>query len=308
MIKAVAAKHPNDADVKWMCETAGVSRSGYYSWLKASAAPGDPSGLRDVELVRWAYEYRNRPKGSRTISMLLRLKLGVVMNRKKVRRIMRENGMACPIRKANPLRKAAKAMRTHSVFSNKLNRQFSTGFAGEHILTDITYVRYGQGGRCYLSAAKDASTNEIIAWRLSETIDLPFVIAMVDDVIAIDWLPEHCLIHSDQGCHYTSREYQRKLREALITQSMSRRGNCWDNAPMESFFGHAKDELRLGSCKTFAQVRDEISDYIDYYNNDRPQEGLGGLSPALYREKLLSRPKMLPVPVTGGIGSPASAP
>lgn len=218
--------------------------------------------IEDVELVRWAYEYRNRPKGSRTISMLLRLKLGVVMNRKKVRRIMRENGMACPIRKANPLRKAA----------------------------------------------KDASTNEIIAWRLSETIDLPFVIAMVDDVIAIDWLPEHCLIHSDQGCHYTSREYQRKLREALITQSMSRRGNCWDNAPMESFFGHAKDELGLGSCKTFAQVRDEISDYIDYYNNDRPQEGLGGLSPALYREKLLSRPKMLPVPVTGGIGSPASAP
>ena len=105
------------------------------------------------------------------------------------------------------------------------------------------------------------------------------------------------LRHSDQGCHYTSWEYRRYLSDRAICQSMSRRGNCWDNAPMESFFGHAKDELHLRRCSTFDDVAAEIADYIDYYNSWRPQAGLGKMTPAEFREYLLAKPIPLPVPV-----------
>ena len=96
--------------------------------------------------------------------------------------------------------------------------------------------------------AKDASTNEIVAWTLSETIGMPFVIGMLRKLDSVGWLPRTFLLHSDQGCHYTSYEYRKHLSGRGICQSMSRRGNCWDNAPVESFFGHAKDELRLRRC------------------------------------------------------------
>ena len=151
--------------------------------------------------------------------------------------------------------------------------------------------------RRYLSAIKDASTNEIVAWTLSKTIDLPFVIEMLRRLDSVPWLPDSFLIHSDQGCHYTSYEYRKYLSGRAICQSMSRRGNCWDNAPMESFFGHAKDELHLRRCPAFEDVAAEISDYIDYYNNWRPQAGLGKMTPTEFRDYLLAKPICLPVPV-----------
>ena len=231
--------------------------------------------------------------------MLMPKLFGVAMNRKKIRRLMRKYGLECPIRRANPLKRIAKAIQTNAVFSNKLNRQFAVGRPGEHMLTDISYLYYGAHGErlCYLSAIKDASTNEIVAWTLSETLDMPFVIKMLRKLDSIDWLPRTFLLHSDQGCHYTSCEYRKYLSDRDICQSMSRRGNCWDNAPMESFFGHAKDELHLRRCSTFDEVEAEIGDYIDYYNSWRPQVGLGRMTPAEFRDYLLAGPIRLPAPV-----------
>ena len=129
---------------------------------------------------------------------------------------------------------------------------------------------------------------------------MPFVIDMLRKLDSVDWLPRTFLLHSDQGCHYTSYEYGKYLSCRDICQSMSRRGNCWDNAPMESFFGHAKDELRLRRCQAFNDVVSEISDYIDYYNNWRPQAGLGKMTPAESGNHLLARPIRLPVPPRRG--------
>ena len=287
-----------------MCRELGVSRSGYYAYEARKARglddPREAADYADFLVVKEVYDFRGRPKGSRTIAMMIpRLYPGVTMNRKKVQRLMRKYGLECPVRRANPLRKIAKALQSNSTFSNKLNRQFSTGRPGEHLLTDISYLYYGAHGekRCYLSAVKDASTNEIVAWTLSETIDLPFVIDMLRKLDSIPWLPDSVLIHSDQGCHYTSFGYRKWLSDRAISQSMSRRGNCWDNAPMESFFGHAKDELHLRRCPTFDAAAAEIADYIDYYNNWRPQAGLGRMTPVEFRDYLLARPICLPVPI-----------
>ena len=287
-----------------MCKELGVSRSGYYAYearkKNGLADPREAKDYADFLVVKEVYDFKGRAKGSRTIAMLMpKVRPGFSMNRKKIQRLMRKYGLECPIRRPNPLRRIAKALQTNSVFSNKLNREYAIGRPGEHLLTDISYLYYGPHGerRCYLSAIKDASTNEIVAWTLSETIDMPFVIEMLRKLDSVDWLPGTFLLHSDQGCHYTSREYRKYLSDRDICQSMSRRGNCWDNAPMESFFGHAKDELHLRRCPTFDDVASEIADYIDYYNNWRPQVGLGRMTPVEFREYLLAKPIRLPVPI-----------
>lgn len=288
-----------------MCEQMDVSRSGYYAYEERKAAglldPHEAEDYRDFLIVKQVYDFKNRPKSSRTIAMMMpKLFPETRMNRKKVRRLMRKYGLECPIRRANPLRKIAKALQSNTVFSNKLNRQFAIGRPGEHLLTDISYIYYGphREKRCYLSAIKDASTNEIVAWTLSERIDLEFVVEMLRELDDVPWLPDSFLIHSDKGCHYTSLAYRKYLSDNEIAQSMSRRGNCWDNAPMESFFGHAKDELNLRRCATFDDVKAEIADYIDYYNNWRPQIGLGKMTPGEFRDYLLARPINALVPIT----------
>jgi putative transposase len=287
-------------DVSWMCDQAGVSRSGYYSYAARKGSPAasarESRDYADFLLVKEAFDYKGRPKGSRTISMMMPRLFGVAMNRKKVRRLMGKYGLECPARRANPLKRIARAIQSNTTFSNKLNRQFAVGRPGEHLLTDISYIHYGPHLErlCFLSALKDASTNEIVAWTLSESLGLEFVIEMLRKLDSVGWLPPTVLIHSDQGCHYTSYAYIRFLSDAGIAQSMSRRGNCWDNAPMESFFGHAKDELSLRRCSDFQDVLEEMASYIDYYNNDRPQMGLGKMTPAEFRDYLLARPVRLP--------------
>ena len=296
-----------------MCRELKVSPSGYHSYVRRKArgpSPRDVADLRDFSLVKAVYDYRGYPKGSRTIAMMMPRLLGTAMNRKKIVRLMRKFGLSCPLRKANPLRRIAKAIMTSSVFSNKLNRQFAVSRPGLHLLTDVSYVRYGGGKLCFLSAVKDASTNEIVAWELSETVDLPFVLRTVRSLAEVEWLPSQVLLHSDQGCHYTSRPYRSALSLMGISQSMSRKGNCWDNAPMESWFGHAKDEIPLKGCGSFEEARAAIADYVDYYNSDRPQAGLGGMTPVERREFLLTRAPMLPAILSteakeNGLGSAA---
>lgn len=273
-----------------MCKELKVSRSGYYSHVKSLKRPVSSEEMHSRDLVRWAYDFKGRAKGARQIKMTLQHEKGIVMNLKKIRRIMWETGIVCPIRKSNPLRKMAKMMKTNAIFTNKLNRQFRTSTPGRHLLTDITYIYYGSNYRCYLSTVKDASTNEIVAWTVSESLELPFVIEMLRKLDGIEWLPKRFLIHSDQGCHYTSREYRKYLSDHEITQSMSRRGNCWDNSPQESFFGHAKDEMHLKECGSYEQVVAEINDYMDYYNHSRCQWDLKRMTPVEYREYLLSQP------------------
>lgn len=286
LIREAAERYGNMLNVSWMCRIAGVTRSGYYAWLDAAPArqSREEADQRDFANILEAYRFRGRPKGARGIHMRL-LHTGIRMNLKKIRRLMGKYGLKCPVRKENPYRQMARQLRTSNVAPNLVQRNFH-GFGPRKILlTDITYLFY-KGGKCYLSTILDAMTREILAFRLSPSLEVSFVLETVDALVR-DYgsqLDNTTIVHSDQGCHYTSCAFLQKLRDSEFLQSMSRKGNCWDNAPQESFFGHMKDEIRdaVSCCCSFGSVQEIIDDQMDYYNNDRYQWDLLKLSPREY--------------------------
>lgn len=286
IIQEVLSQEGNLLTVSDLCRTAGVSRSGYYNWLHSVDVreKKEAADLRDFQLILGAYRFRGYDKGARGIQMrLLHLTPPVVMNIKKIRRLMNKYGLFCPVRKANPYRRMAKALRTNQVADNLVNREFEDHGPRKVLLTDITYIPY-DGRFCYLSTILDAFTKQILSYVLSESLELDFVLKSVEQLIERHGisLSAETLIHSDQGCHYTSYRFIQIVKDAELRQSMSRRGNCWDNAPQESFFGHMKGEIDLSDCERFQQVKDIIDDWMDYYNNDRYQWQLAKLSPNEY--------------------------
>jgi len=275
----------NLLNVCLLCETAGVSRSGYYRWLNTETVRNnkDADDKRDFETILNAYKFRGFDKGSRGIYMRL-LNQKIRMNRKKIQRLMSKYGLICPIRKANPYRRMAKAMKTDNISANLVNREFKEHGPRTILLTDITYLFYNNGSKAYLSVIKDAYTTQVLAYTVSQSLAVDFVLGTVNMLIRDHRasLNSETILHSDQGFHYTSISFRQLLKDEKVRQSMSRRGNCWDNAPQESFFGHMKDEIHLNRCNSFLDLKLEIDDYMDYYNNDRYQWNLAKLSPNQY--------------------------
>ncbi len=293
-------KHTDtELNVSALCKIAGVSRSGYYRWIATEdiRKQRDEIDKADFDLILKAYNFRGYKKGVRSINMRL-LHMGIVMNPKKIRRLMHKFNLFCPIRKANPYRRMARAMRTNYVADNLLNREFEAHGPRAVLLTDITYISF-HDGFLYLSTIIDAFTKEALAHELSDSLEVDFVLKTVKNMIreyGIS-LQKETIIHSDQGCHYTSVKFITLIRDHGLRQSMSRRGNCWDNAPQESFYGHMKDELadKRQFWDTFEDVKRDIDDWFDYYNNDRYQWQLAKLSPRQYYQYVLTGDYPLPV-------------
>lgn len=290
IIRSIAANPENVLIVKDLCEIAGVSRSGYYNWVRSEEIrqQKEEQDQRDFDLILEAYMFRGYDKGVRGIKMrLLHLETPVIMNEKKIRRLMRKYGLICPIRSANPYRRMAKALRTNNVADNLVNREFEKHGPRMILLTDISYIPYN-GTFAYLSAVKDAYTKQILAYVVSPNMQEDFVLETIENLVR-DYgiqLTQETIVHSDQGAHYTCLRFIDILKDKNLRQSMSRKGNCWDNAPQESFFGHMKDEInyKLKEAETFEEVKTIIDDYMDYYNNDRYQWKLAKLSPNGYYE------------------------
>lgn len=302
----------NLLNISWLCEIAEVSRSGYYAWGNNASKrqEREKQDQADFDLILQAYHQRGYDKGSRGIHMRL-LHMGIVMNRKKIKRLMRKYHLECPVRKPNPFKKMAKAKQEHATRPNVLDRQFKAFGPRVVLLTDITYLFYGRGEKAYLSTIKDAFTNQILSYALSRSLEADFVLETFHHLLANHDIPksQKTLIHSDQGVHYTSIKFQTLLEDQELRQSMSRRGNCWDNAPQESFFGHMKDDLPdLGAYDTFFEIQVLIDDYMDYYNNERYQWDLAKLSPNEYEVyvrtgvhplyRVVSLPKLLGYPMS----------
>lgn len=277
-----------------LCNLAGVSRSGYYSWLNnlnkkdSYLNKKEEQDRKDFDLILTAYKFKGYDKGRRGIYMRL-LHMGTVMNIKKISRLMKKFNLFCPIRKANPYRRMMKAIQSSNYAENLLQRQFKAFGPGYVLLTDITYLFFSsKRTKAYLSVIKDGFTRQILAYKLSISLEEDFVLDTVNDLFLNHSNDIHtdALIHSDQGAHYTAISFIDLLQDKGIRQSMSRRGNCWDNAPQESFFGHMKDEIenKVKLCESFEDLLKLIDDYIDYYNNDRYQYELAKLSPNEFLE------------------------
>lgn len=318
-IRETTRRDDNLLNIKWLCQIAEVSRSGYYYWLDAEDAriERERQDVRDFELILRAYKYRGYDKGARGIHMrLLHQDPPVVMNIKKIRRLMSKFNLRCPIRKANPYRRMARAMQTNRVAPNILNREFKAHGERMVLLTDITYIprmNYRETGitkYSYLSVIMDAFTKEVLAHVVSYSCDVDFVLETIQQLMARHGseLKTDVLIHSDQGCHYTSNKFIDILKDAKLRQSMSRRGNCWDNAPQESLFGHMKAEIRLNPSDSNRKIANRVDDWIDYYNNERYQWTLAKLSPCEYYRYITTGIYPLPTPDPDNTAIGGSAP
>jgi putative transposase len=248
----IVRKHQKSCPVSYLCKIAQVSRSGFYAWLKATASrrQREENDRSDYKIIEEIFRKSNKKSGWRTIKMHAENNYGVVMNHKKILRIMRTFHLVTTVRRANPYRKLAKATQVHKTLPNLLERNFDQQEPQKVFLTDITYLYYVDGRKAYLSVIKDGSTREILAHYLSTSLEMDIVIKTLDrlqETLGGNIHPE-AIIHSDQGFHYTHPDFQQRLKELSITQSMSRKGNCLDNASMESFFGHMKDEIHIKEC------------------------------------------------------------
>ena len=281
-------ENDNDLSIELLCGIAGVSRSGYYAWVKAipERARREQEDREDFKLILIAYRRRGYSKGARGIYMcLLHMDPPIIMNLKKIRRLMKKYNLRCPIRKANPYRQMQKAIKTSNYADNLLQREFEKYGPRMVLLTDITYIPYN-GIFAYLSTILDAYTKQILAYVLSESLEIDFVKETVEILVRDHGVSLHkeTIIHSDQGSHYTSVKFIEIVENSDLRRSMSRRGNCWDNAPQESFFGHMKDHLlpRIEGATRYSQIEAAVDDYMDYYNNEYYLWDLAYLSPNEY--------------------------
>ena len=290
VIRDTLSEERNVLTVTELCDIAGVSRSGYYGWLRAEETrrKREEHDRSDFRLILEAYRFRGYDKGVRGIHMRL-LHMGIRMNTKKIRRLMRKYRLSCPVRKANPYRRLQKAIRSNNTAENLVRREFEAHGPRSILLTDITYIPLN-GSYCYLSTILDACTKQVLSYVLSESLEVDFVLETVKRLIEEHGLSlnKETILHSDQGCHYTCVKFIQLVKSSALRQSMSRKGNCWDNAPQESFFGHMKDELaaQIPTWTSISDVRQSIDDWMDYYNNDRYQWDLAKLSPNEYYDYL----------------------
>lgn len=276
---------------RYLCDLAEVSKSGYYKWLtnEEQRYDNEKKDEQDLELIEKVFLSKNEKAGARTIKMILENDEDVIMNLKKIRRIMNKFGLITKVRRANPYKKMAKATQEHRSCKNLVDRQFDQHEPGKVLLTDITYLYYDKGHVAYLSAIKDGSTKEILGHYVSSSLKLNLVYRTLDNLSENGFeVPLESYIHSDQGFHYTHPEFQKIVKEMGFRQSMSRRGNCWDNAPIESFFGHLKDEIDIRNCKTIEELNSLINEYVLNYNTSRYQWELKKMTPNQYRDHLLA--------------------
>lgn len=266
-----------------LCKVAGVSRSGFYSYLQRSRTVSS-----DEKIVVNLFNKNKGKFGIRRLKMAVDREHGLNFNLKKIIRIKKKFGLETIVRRRNKMKSVFKKGEEHKVAPNLLVRNFNPERNETYLSTDVTELHYLQGQRAYLSATKDLRTKEIVSYGVSSRSTINLVTESLEEYFngLSKKQKSRTLIHSDQGFHYTSFPYRNLLEKHGIVQSMSRKGNCLDNSPIESFFGHLKDEVDYKNCKNVREVKLKIEKYVDYYNNKRPQWGLKKKTPAEARVKL----------------------
>jgi transposase InsO family protein len=277
--------------VSYLCDVADVSRSGYYRWLGCadSRLQREMADYEQHLLIKDIFLKKHRRAGWRVIRMNLE-RQSIIINPKKIRRLMKKYDLIAQVRRRNPYKHMAKATQEHRTAPNVLQRRFAQGTPYRAFGTDITYLYDGSGQRSYLSIIRDIASGEIVAHRVSASLGMDLSLQVIAQATTRlgDNNMSGVLIHSDQGFHYTHPVYIKHLADRGIVQSMSRKGNCLDNAPVESFFGHMKDEMDLTCCYSLDQVRAVVDEYIYHYNHHRYQWNRKKMAPVEYRNHLLA--------------------
>lgn len=265
-----------------LLEVAHLARATYYYHEKRLAQPDKYNDAK--EAITAIYHENKGRYGYRRITTELRSR-GNQLNHKTVQRLMKDLGLICRVR--------MKKYRSYkgdvgNLAPNLLERNFEASKPNQKWVTDVTeFSLFGQ--KLYLSPILDLCSRDIVSYSISDRPVLSMVTEMLDE--GFSKIPDgtHLVLHSDQGWHYQHKQYQRMLKANGIRQSMSRKGNCLDNAVIENFFGLLKSELLyLQEFDSMQHFKNELIDYLDYYSNRRTKAKLKGLPPALHRQQALS--------------------
>lgn len=263
-----------------LLEAAALSRSTFYYQMHAQAHP-DTGEVALCERIRAIYDEHQGRYGYRRITLEL-ANQGEAINHKRVQRLMATLGLQSRVRikRYRAFKGAA-----NGVVPNVLDRQFDAQMPHQKWVTDVTEFKV-QGMTLYLSPIMDLYNGEIVAYQMKRRPVFDLVGQMLDQAIKKLSPDVRPMIHSDQGWHYQHETYRHQLEQHSLTQSMSRRGNCLDNAAMESFFGTLKSEFfYLNRFDSIASLEAGLVEYIRYYNEDRIKLKLKGLNPVKYRQQ-----------------------
>ena len=277
MIQELRREH----DLTILLEIAQLPRSTFY-YHRKHPNTGDKYAQAKAEIQVIFHENKGR-YGYRRVCIELRNR-GISLNHKTVQRLMKEMNLICRVRMK---KYRSYKGETGKIANNELNREFRAERPNQKWVTDITQFRlFGQ--KLYLSPILDLYSGDIVTYTISDSPNLLMVTTMLEQ--AFQKIPDgtELMLHSDQGWHYQHKRYRWMLAEKGITQSMSRKGNCYDNSVMENFFGQLKSELLyLQEFESVDHFKQELIEYIDYYNNRRIKARLKGLPPALHRQQAL---------------------
>jgi len=258
-----------------MCTVLKVKRSGYYGWLKSQEKPNKDKEL--VSLIKEIFNDSRKTYGSRRIKRALEDKRHTV-SRRKICRLMKENGLFCKAKRK--FKVTTNSNHKHPIAPNLLERKFNVTAANKFFVGDITYVNTKEGW-LYLAVVIDLFSRKVVGWSMDKNMTSTLV---NDALLMALWSrrpPKGLIWHTDQGCQYASESHRNLLKEHGIVQSMSRRGNCWDNAVSESFFHTLKIELDFKQIfESREQAKQEIFEYIEvFYNKKRMHSSINYLSP-----------------------------
>jgi len=257
-----------------------VSRSGYYAWLKRPESNRKRQNKELLTEIHKTYQLSRGTYGSPRITKALH-KQGITCGKNRVARLMRENGIVAKTKRK--YKATTNSKHNYPVAANLLNQNFSVDKPNQVWVADITYIPTDEGW-LYLASIEDLFQRKIVGWSMDSTMTRQLVLDALRQAVRRFRPPVGLIHHSDRGSQYASYEYQQALRDYGMLTSMSRKGNCYDNACMESFFGTLKRELIYGNrFKTRAEARQAIFEYIEvFYNRIRLHSALGYMSPLEY--------------------------
>jgi putative transposase len=273
--------------ISLLCEVLGVSRSGFYAWRSRPASPRAQANAALSETIAEVHQKSRCTYGSPRVHAELRYR-GVQVSQKRVARLMRDRGLVA--RRRRPFRpKTTDSNHAHPIAENKLDRVFSRPAPNQAWVGDITYIRTDEGW-LYLAVLLDLFSRRVVGWAMSERIDRHLTIAALTMAVANRGpAAQDVLHHSDRGSQYASEDYRQALAKNGFEASMSRKGNCWDNAVAESFFATLKTEMvHQRHFATRIEARTAVFEYIEvFYNRRRRHSSLGYLSPAEFEANVI---------------------
>ena len=277
---AFMAEHAQEFSLKRMCRVLKVSRSGYYAWKDRSPSMRTKDNVSLLVEIRSAYQKSHKTYGSPRIHAYLRRK-GVICGRNRVARLMRRHQIVAK-RFLRRRREATSPGTLALKAPNLLDREFSAVLPNQKWVSDITYIDTSEGW-LYLASILDLHSRRVVGWAMSDKMDAALVNQALQMALVNRQPSAGFLHHSDRGSQYTSEEYQQQLAALQCQVSMSRPGNCYDNAVMESFFATLKTECATSRFTSKAEARTALFEYIEgWYNRQRLHSSLDYLSPVEY--------------------------